>query len=381
MDEVADALVESFRHEHGGDPDGVFAAPGRVNLIGEHTDYNGGLCLPIALEHATYVAVRRREDRRLQVASKQQVDSFTIHLDDFEPAAVDGWPAYVVGVLWALEAAGVPVPGMDLLIDSRVPVGAGLSSSAALECAVGLGACALAGIDLDDSQRHQLIDACMRAEREVVGAPTGGMDQTIAVFGQAEHALLIDFADGSLAQVPWTVPDVEILVVDTRAHHALNDGQYGSRRAECEEAAKALGVERLGDVANPREALHLLDDRLRPRARHVFTESSRVRAAVQTIQDQDSAELGRVFTESHTSLRDDFAVSCAELDVTVEAAIAAGAYGARMTGGGFGGSAIALVHPQRLAETRSAVTRAFERHGFPAPAFLLARPSRGARRV
>jgi galactokinase len=378
---IGAALADAFRRQHGRDPDGVFAAPGRVNLIGEHTDYNGGLCLPIALPHATYVAVGRRPDRRLQVTSKQQADSFAADWDRFEPTGVTGWPAYVVGVLWALGKAGIPLPGMDLVIDSRVPVGSGLSSSAALECAVALGAYTVAGVDLDDAQRHRLIDACIRAERDVVGAPTGGMDQTIAVFGQAGHALLIDFADGHLTQVPWAVPEVEVLVVDTRATHALNDGQYGSRRAQCEQAAKALGVNRLSEVPEPEAALHRLDDELRPRARHVFTENARVRAAVQALQEQDPVELGRLFTASHASLRDDFQVSCPELDVAVEAAVAAGAYGARMTGGGFGGSAIALVHPDQVAVARAAVLQAFGRQGFTPPRFLLALPSQGARRL
>ncbi len=323
------------------DPVGVFAAPGRVNLIGEHTDYNGGLCLPIALPHATYAAVARRDDDRLTVTSVQQDDRFERRLDDIAPGAVTGWASYVAGVAWALREAGHDLPGMDLVVDGRVPLGAGLSSSAALVCSSALAMTAAAGLDLSP---QDLVGPTMRAESEVAGAPTGGLDQTVSLLGTAGHALLIDFADHSTHQVPWSPAHagLTLLVVDTRSEHALVDGGYASRRADCEAAAHRLGVASLRDVTE--EGVDRLDDdRLRRRARHVVTEIGRVQQAVDALAGGDWESVGKVFVASHASMRDDFEISCDELDVVVETAVAAGALGARMTGGGFGGSAIALV--------------------------------------
>jgi galactokinase len=297
---------------------------------------------------------------------------------------VDGWPAYVAGVLWALAEDGVTVPGLDVVVDSRVPVGAGLSSSAALECAVGLAACAVAGVEVDDARRRRLVDACMRAETEVAGAPTGGMDQTIALFARTAHALLLDCRDWSTQQVPWDpeADGVELVVVDTRASHALVDGGYEARRDDCQAAADRLGVRLLRDVDDPERALTALDDaRVRRRARHVFTEIARVGDAVQQVRDRDLTGLGRTFTASHVSLRDDFEVSCAELDTVVDTALAHGALGARMTGGGFGGSAIALVPHARVAAVEDAVDTAFRDAAWRPPGFLVASPSGGARQV
>jgi len=318
----------------------------------------------------------------VQVTSQQRTGTVVLDLDHLESSATAGWAAYVGGVLWAVEQTGARMPGMDLVIDSRVPVGAGLSSSAALECAVAVAACTLAGDDLDDAMRQVTVAACMRAEQDIVGAPTGGMDQTIAMFARRGHALLIDFRDGRHEQIPWRMPDVRLLVVDTRVTHALNDGQYGDRRAECDRVAELIGVDRLCDVDDPEGALReITDDQLRRRARHVFTENQRVGAAVHALRDQDPSEVGRIFTDSHASLRDDYQVSCVELDLVVEAALAAGAYGARMTGGGFGGSAITLVEPRHLASVRAEITKAFADAGLRRPRFLLVEPSEGARRV
>jgi galactokinase len=381
---IAETLARRFTDLHHRPPSGVFAAPGRVNLIGEHTDYNGGLCLPVALPHATYAAVAARADDRVTVASLQQDQPWAGRLDALGPGQVDGWPAYVAGVLWALAKDGVPVPGLDVVVDSRVQVGAGLSSSAALECAVGLAACAVAGVEVDDARRRRLVDACMRAETEVAGAPTGGMDQTIALFARTAHALLLDCRDWSTQQVPWDpeADEVELVVVDTRASHALVDGGYQARRDDCQAAAAHLGVRLLRDVDDPEQALAALDDeRVRRRARHVLTEIARVGEAVQQVRDRDLTGLGRTFTASHLSLRDDFEVSCAELDAVVDTALAHGALGARMTGGGFGGSAIALVPADRVEKVESAVAAAFDSAGWPAPRFLVAFPSDRARQI
>ena len=381
---LTDAVADAFTGLHGRPPLGVFAAPGRVNLIGEHVDYNGGLCLPMALPHATYAAVAPRDDGTVTVTSHQQDDAFSASLDALGPGQATGWAAYAAGVLWALQEDGWELPGMDVVVDSRVPLGAGLSSSAAIECAVAIGAAEIAGATLDDDLRSALVRACMRAESEVAGAPTGGMDQTIALFGRAECALLLDCRDWSTSQIGWdpASADLTLLVVDTRASHSLSDGGYESRRRDCETAARTLGVELLRDVEDHDEALGGLDDeRIRRRVRHVFTEIDRVRDAVRQLEAGDFKGLGASFTASHESLRDDYEVSADELDVVVDTALENGALGARMTGGGFGGSAIALLPTDSVDPVAAAVASAFEERGWQPPGLLTATPSPGARRT
>ena len=376
---VADALGDTFSDFHGRPADGVFAAPGRVNLIGEHLDYNGGRCLPVALPHACYVAAGRRPDDTVTLRSRQSSTVWEGRLADVTPGSVDGFAAYVAGVLWALREDGVDVPGLDLVVDGHVPLGAGLSSSAALEVAVALAACDAAGADLDDALRERVVTACMRAENDVVGAPTGGMDQAIATYARADHALLVDFATGARRQVPWDPASagLALLVVDTRVQHSLSDGSYGDRRSEAEAAARGLGVDSL--VGLDETALSRLDDAvLRRRARHVATEDARVGAVVEALDGGDVTAAGPLFTASHVSLRDDYEVSCEELDVAVETALAAGAVGARMTGGGFGGSAVALVPTDTLDHLTAAVDEAFDARSFRRPTFLLADPSPAA---
>src|SRR3954453_3502010 len=351
---LTDAVADTFVDLHGRQPFGVFAAPGRVNLIGEHVDYNGGLCLPMALPHTTYAAVAPRDDAPLPGPSRQQDDSFSGRLDALGPGQVTGWATYAAGVLWALQQDGWEPPGMDIVVDSTVPLGAGLSSSAAIECSVALGITELVGRTLDDELRAALVRACMRAESEVAGAPTGGMDQTIALFARAESALLLDCRDWSTTQVGWdpASADLTLMVVDTRASHSLSDGGYESRRRDCETAARTLGVDLLRDVGDTDAALAKLDDeRIRRRVRHVFTEIDRVRDAVRQLEDGDFEGLGASFTASHVSLRDDYEVSAPELDAVVDTALEHGALGARMTGGGFGGSALAPA-PAGAAEGR-----------------------------
>jgi galactokinase len=383
-DDIAERLVETFTGLHGRDPVGCFVAPGRVNLIGEHIDYNDGKCLPMALPHATYAALAARDDSTVTVTSLQQDKPWRGRLDALGPGDVDGWPAYVAGVAWALQQDGVELPGLDIVVDSRVPVGSGLSSSAALECSVALGLCAVAGVEVDLAMRRRLVDACMRAETEVAGAPTGGMDQTVSLLATADHALLIDCRDWSTEQVRWDPAGagLALLVVDTRASHSLTDGGYESRRRDCETAARELGVASLRDVEDREKALSSLPDgRVRRRARHVFTEMARVDEAVAQLHDSDFEGLGRSFHGSHVSLRDDFEVSSPELDVVVETACGNGALGARMTGGGFGGSAIALVAAEAVDVLSEAVAGAFHDRGWPAPGFLQAPPARGAHRL
>jgi galactokinase len=327
-------LTQAFGDEFGAQPCGVWSAPGRVNVMGEHTDYNAGLCLPIALPYRTYAAVRLRADRRLRLASLQSSRQYQLDLDDVRADYPSGWGGYAAGVLWALQEAGHDVQGLDLMVDGRVPQGAGLSSSAALECAVAAAVSDLFDLDLlhDDNARATLARICVLAENTIALAPTGGMDQSASLRCQAGHALLLDCRDGSIAQVPFDLSahGLCLLVMDTRATHTLVDGQYAKRRASCEEAARQLGIPSLREVAfaNRHQALNRLpDSRVRARARHVVTEIERVRQVVALLRAGHLTDVGRLFSASHASMRDDFEISCVELDVAVEAA----AHGARMT--------------------------------------------------
>jgi galactokinase len=352
--------------------DAVGRAPGRVNLIGEHTDYNGGLCLPVALPHAAVAVVARRDDLRIRVVSGQ-TGAWEGTLGDLAPAVTTG-PAYVTGTLWALRDAGVEIGGLDVYVDSDVPMGSGLSSSEALICAT---AVALAG---DQLSPEALVEVAIRAETEGVGAPTGGLDQTVSVLAEPGHALLLDFGAGRdrvVGQVDWRPESagLALLVVDTGVRHSHAGGGYGDRRAECESAAAALGVASLRDVTDPAP---LTDPVLARRVRHVVTEIERVRRVVVAVETADWAGVGRLFTESHASLRDDFEVSCPELDAVVEAALGSGALGARMTGGGFGGSALVLAPRVELDRVGAAITTAFKQEGWSGLSFLDAPASAGA---
>ena len=368
------AVAQAFAEAFGPAPSGVWSAPGRVNLIGEHTDYNAGLCLPIALPQRTYAAVSLRSDHRLRLRSLQSPQQYDLELDEVSAGTPRGWGAYAAGVLWALREAGHQVGGIDLMVDGQVPVGAGLSSSAALECAVAAAASELMGLDLmaDDTSRAALAACCVNAENTIAGAPTGGMDQSAALRSQPGHALLLDCRDGSIAQVPFDLGahGLSLLVMDTRAEHALVDGQYAQRRTSCQEAAGQLGVSSLREVAYAEldAALDRLPDRVvRARTRHVVTEIERVRQTVTLLRAGRLAEVGPLFNASHASMRDDFEISCTELDIAVGAATANGALGARMTGGGFGGSAIALVPAELTAGVTVAVAKAFADRGFGTP--------------
>lgn len=385
-DEVASGLGDRFDRLTGAAAEGVWAAPGRVNLIGEHTDYNGGFALPFALPHRTYAAARLREDGILRIASAQQPDLWEGRLADVGPGRPRGWPAYVAGVAWALAGRLPDGFGLDVVVDGHVPLGAGLSSSAALSCSVGVALRDLVP-ELSGLTDADLAAACVRAENEVAGAATGGMDQTVSLRAVDEHLLLIDSRDSGVVPVAWTLPDHEILVIDTRAHHSLADGQYAARRRTCEEAAAALGLGSLRELDAGRladedvvSALADVPDGL-VRVRHVVTENDRVLDLVAALGEQDSSGVGALMTASHVSLRDDYEVSCLELDLAVDAAVEAGAAGARMTGGGFGGSAIALVRREDVESVASAVASAFAGRDLAAPHFLDAVPSRPAGRV
>jgi len=381
---VIDRVMNAFTGLTGAPPDGVWSAPGRVNLIGEHTDYNAGLALPIALPRRTYAAARRSDDTRFRLWSAQTQGLTEVDLATVGPGSPTGWTAYAVGVAWALTqadgAAGDRARavlaggggGLDLVIDSTVPLGAGLSSSAALGCAVGAALSDLWGLDLLSSEagRQELVTATRCAENVVAGAPTGGMDQSASLLCQEGHALLLDCQTGSTRPIPFDLPshDLALLVVDTKAEHALVDGQYAARRASCERAAGELGVASLRDL-DPRslqiDLAKLSDPIDRARVRHVVTEIERVHESVMALEQDDFVSVGRLFDESHASLRDDYEVSCAELDVAVDAMVSAGALGARMTGGGFGGSCIGLVPVGDLEAAVDAVHTAYADRGWP----------------
>jgi galactokinase len=374
----------AFRDWVGHPPEGVWSAPGRVNLIGEHTDYNDGLVLPFALPLRTTVAAGRRVDDRLRIRSCQEPDSdLEMEVDSLQPGAVTGWAAYVAGVVWSMRSAGCPVAGMDVLIDSTVPVGSGLSSSAALECATAVSVADLYGPVGDAMMLARL---CQRAENEFVGVPCGLMDQMVAMTARAGHALLFDVRSGEVEHLAFDPPvhGMELLVIDTRTRHAHAASAYADRRRTCSDAAARLGVAALRDVSEDDldQALALLAGQpvLVRRVRHVVTENARVERTAALLRAGDLAAIGPLLNESHRSLRDDFEVSSPELDVVVDTARAAGALGARLTGGGFGGCVIALVARERVATVSAAVISTARRRGWPEPAFLPAAASAGARR-
>jgi galactokinase len=375
-------LAAAFAGRTGRAPDGVWAAPGRVNLIGEHTDYNGGFVLPVAIDRLVLAAAGRRHDGRLRLWSLQEEKPADLELTEVGPGRVDGWAAYPAGVAWALGRAGMALGGADLVVDGDVPAGAGLSSSAALECATAIALAELHGAGLD---RPALARVARRAENEVVGVPSGAMDQMISMLGRAGHALFLDTRSLEAEQVPFRPEEagLRLVVIDTRAGHRLVDGAYADRRAACEAAAAALEVAALRDATLEQveaAAGRLGDPGLR-RARHVVSENARVLAAVELLRAGDLRRLGSLLAASHASLRDDFEVSSPELDTAVEAATGAGAVGARMTGAGFGGSALALVPDGLVERVAGQVAAAFAAAGFAAPELFAVTPSDGARRL
>ncbi len=374
-----------FAESYAAEPDGVWHAPGRVNLIGEHTDYNDGFVLPFALAQGVRAAASRRDDGMLELRSRQAPDSpAAVPLDTLAPGRPGGWAAYPAGVAWALLEAGCPVGGASIAIDADLERGAALSSSAALECATALALTELYGLSV---RRPELAALARRAENEFVGVPSGIMDQSASLLCEQGHALLLDCRSGETSAVPLDLAAVGLvlLVVDTRVRHALSDGRYAERRRSCEDAARALGVPSLRDVTDAPGGIERVERLgnpvLRRRARHVVTENTRVLETVGLLRAGEAARIGPLLTASHASLRDDFEISWPQADATVEAAIGSGALGARMTGGGFGGSVIALVEAPRGADVRAGIENAFAGHGWKPPRFLDALPSAGAHRL
>ncbi len=370
------------RDTFGGEVEGVWSAPGRVNLIGEHTDYNNGFVLPMAIPHRTAVAVGHHPDKVIRLVSESLPGVVDMPLDDMDKDTITGWSGYALGVVWALGQMGVVVseqPGLTIAVASDVPLGAGLSSSAALECAVGTALCDLWELGFD---RHQLAAAGRRAENEVVGAHTGMMDQMASLLATEHHALFLDCATSDTRHIPLNLGDHVIVVMDTQVSHQLAESEYGARRASCEQAAKELGVTSLREVSP--ERLHDLHDRLDDetfrRARHIVTENTRVTVAVDALEANDLQQFGHLLTQSHASMRDDFEVSCDELDLAVDTALYAGALGSRLTGGGFGGAAIALIHRDRLDHLGALLEDAFQKRSWAVPQPVVVSPAGGARR-
>ena len=371
-------------------PVGTWSAPGRVNLIGEHTDYNDGFVLPFAIQHRTHVALAPRSDGVFRVRVASTFDDAAVEvplaeLGEIFPTRRDEvaeWARYPLGVAWALlQGADAAVTGVDLAIASDVPVGAGLSSSAAIEGAVASALNDTWGLGLD---RVALAQIGRKAENEAVGAPTGIMDQMTSLLGRPDAAIFLDCRsfEAEVVELGFAAAGLELLVIDTQVKHSHSTGGYRERRASCELGAATMGVPALRDltVDDLPRAEELLDDVTFRRVRHIVTENQRVIDTVQTLREQGPTAIGDLLVASHASMRDDFEISVPELDTAVEASLAAGAVGARMTGGGFGGSAIALVAHDRVETVRDAVTAAFAASGFGAPHIFTVTPSEGARR-
>lgn len=387
--DAARRVRELFEETFGAAPEGVFSAPGRVNIIGEHVDYQDGLCLPMAISHRCFVAASRTDTGILRLRSAQAEGTEEVAVAELDPAAAGGWTAYVAGVVWALgdviaRTDGARGAGLDIVVDGYVPLGAGLSSSASLECAVAQAVDSLLGLGTTPLER---VRASIRAETEFAGASTGGLDQSASVLCEEGHALLLDCRDFSTRPVPWDLAGqgLALLITDTRAEHSHVDGEYVARRRDSETAARLLEVPTLRDVEAADLEGHLArieDPVIRRRARHVITEIERVREFDRVLASgsvrENVVELGALLNASHDSLREDYEVTVPQLDVAVDAARAAGAHGARMTGGGFGGSTIALVEADAAETVAAAIAADFAGRGFTAPVFFLALPSAGA---
>ena len=370
------SIEEKFLETFGEEPDLVASAPGRVNLIGEHIDYSEGFVLPFAIKDRTLVAARKRDDSTVRVASAQRRNKIvTVDIKDVKPGLKGEWERYALGVLWSMGVKS----GVDLLIDGHVPLGAGLSSSAALECSVATAMNHLfdLGFNLEELAR-----LTQKAENQYVGVPCGIMDQSVSLMATNGFALLLDCRDLSTRNIPFDVAShgLELLIIDTQAHHALTDGGYAERRASCESVAAKLHVKSMREltIAQLDSSRNQLSETQYIRARHAITEMKRVLDCVEALSSGDFVNVGQLMNQSHLSLRDDYNVSCPELNTAVEASLAAGALGSRMVGGGFGGSAIALIQASKTSETISAVEKAFADRKFKAPRFFTSLPSQGA---
>lgn len=369
-------IEKKFVDTFGQSPEVIAAAPGRVNLIGEHIDYSDGYVLPFAIADRTYAAIRRRPDRLVRIASAQRKNTvITVNLDEVHPGLKGQWERYVLSVMWAMQVKH----GVDVMIDGHVPLGAGLSSSAALECSV---ATALNDLFSLGFSVESLARLAQKGENEYVGVPCGIMDQSVSLMAKRGSALLLDCRDLTSRDIAFDVAShgLELLIIDTQAHHSLTDGGYAQRRASCDGVVAKLSVRSMRELTMEKlEASYdLISTTEFMRARHAVTEIARVLDAVKALESKNFTTLGGLLNASHASLRDDYDVSCPELNTAVDAAITAGALGARMVGGGFGGSAIALIKASHTQETIKSIEVAFESKRFKTPRFFTSLPSQGA---
>ena len=370
------SIEKKFLETFGEEPDLVAAAPGRVNLIGEHIDYSEGFVLPFAIKDRTFAAVRKRDDSMVRIASAQRRNKIvTVDIADVKPGLKGEWERYALGVLWSMGVTS----GVDIMIDGHVPLGAGLSSSAALECSV---ATAMNHLFDMGFSLEELARLTQKAENQYVGVPCGIMDQSVSLMATQGFALLLDCRDLSTHNISFDVAShgLELLIIDTQAHHALTDGGYAERRASCESVATKLAVKSMRELSMAQlvAARDQITHTEYIRARHAVSEMKRVLDCVDALSIGDFAKVGELINQSHVSLRDDYNVSCPELDTAVEASLATGALGSRMVGGGFGGSAIALIDASKTAQTIRAVESAFAAKKFKAPRFFTSLPSQGA---
>ena len=370
-------LASRFQELFGSTPDIIASAPGRVNLIGEHVDFLDGFVLPFAISDVTTVAIAKNSSGKIRTASIQKKGTIsTVECAELKPKSGEAWTRYPVGVIWALGIDS----GLDILIDGQVPLGAGLSSSAALECAVATAINELFNLGLT---LPELSRAAQRAENVYVGMPCGIMDQSVSLMATEGNALLLDTRDLSTEQIPFDIAPLglELLVIDTQVHHALVDGGYAERRASCEKAITDLNIKSLRDIsiADFLSRQNELDEKTYLRAFHGVTEMKRVLDAVALLKSGDFVGFGSIVTEAHISLRDNYTVSCPELNLAVDTSLRFGALGSRMIGGGFGGSAIALIKAKDSELIKDEIKSAFMTARFKSPRFFSALPSAGAR--
>lgn len=376
----SETLRATYAEVAGGEPEGIWFGPGRVNLIGEHTDYNDGFVLPFALEKKAVVAAGRRSDDLLVMHSLELQESVEIPLSGLEPGT-GGWAGYLAGVVWALQTSGHTVGPTSLVLTSDVPLGAGLSSSAAIECAVVAAMCDLYDLDIEPMDRAKI---ARLAENNYVGAPTGLLDQAASTLCTEDFGLFLDCRslEGVHVPLPMAEQGFEMLVLDTKTPHSHVDGEYGARRKSCEQAAAILGIPALRDVTDLDEALSRLDDEvMRKRVRHVVSENSRTLEAYEAALAGRLEDLAPLMDASHASMRDDYEITVDTVDLAVETARSAGALGARMTGGGFGGCIIALCHTGEGEAIATAIAAAFAAAGHRPPEWFTATPARGAGRL
>jgi galactokinase len=381
-DETTAVSLQARFKQLWGAPPKIFRAPGRVNLIGEHTDYNDGFVMPAAIGFYTWIAIARSDGRTLRVHSEQFNETVELPLDSLAGPPRQHWSDFIRGVAAVLQANGHSLSGANLVVDGHVPIGAGLSSSASLEVATAL---ALLSVSHTAVPPLDLAKLCQRAEHEYVGTRCGIMDQFIAIFGSSAHALILDCR--SLAYEALPIPDdVRLVISNSMVRHELAGGEYNRRRADCEAGVKILqkqlpNVRALRDVAltDLERYKNELPDRVYRRCRHIITENARVLEAAEALKAGNLARFGRLMNESHRSLRDDYEVSCRELDLLVELASACdGVYGSRMTGGGFGGCTISLVQSAAVDRFRTTITESYKKETGITPDVYVCSATQGA---